>query len=85
MAYNVRNSVHAAVALTVGISVKVKDGLLKFKGVQEDLIKFYFQKYKFLWWLCSSSNWNSDGFRWCDKVYKSYEKSVFFSPIESRG
>ena len=40
--HNVRNSVAAAaVSLTVGISIPdIKKGLINFKGVKEDLIKY---------------------------------------------
>ena len=81
--HNVRNSVAAAaVALTVGISVKnVKDGLLKFKGVQRRFNKiFTFKNINFYDDYAHHPTEIQMVLDGVDKVYKSYEKVCIFQP-----
>tara|TARA_Y100000591_G_scaffold311214_1_gene314398 strand:+ start:3442 stop:4842 length:1401 start_codon:yes stop_codon:yes gene_type:complete len=81
--HNVRNSVAAsAVALTVGISIKdIKDGLLKFKGVQRRFNKIfslnnvsYFDDYAHH---PTEIKFVLEG---VNKVYKDYDKVCVFQP-----
>ena len=81
--HNVRNSVAAtAVAMTVGISIKdIKNGLLKFKGVQRRFNKIfsynnvnYFDDYAHH---PTEIKFVLDG---VNKVYNDYEKVCIFQP-----
>ena len=81
--HNVRNSVAAAaVALTVGISIKdVKDGLFKFKGVQRRFNKiFTFKNINFYDDYAHHPTEIQMVLDGVDKVYKSYEKVCIFQP-----
>ena len=81
--HNVRNSVAAAaVALTVGISVKdTKDGLFKFKGVQRRFNKiFTFRNINFYDDYAHHPTEIQMVLDGVDKVYKSYEKVCIFQP-----
>ena len=81
--HNVRNAVAAtAVALTVGISVKdIKNGLVKFKGVQRRFNKiFTFNKIDFFDDYAhhpTEINMVMDG---VSQVYKNFEKVCIFQP-----
>ncbi len=81
--HNVRNSVAAAaVALTVGISIKdIKDGLFKFKGVQRRFNKiFTFKNINFYDDYAHHPTEIQMVLDGVDKVYRSYEKVCIFQP-----
>ena len=81
--HNVRNSVAAAaVALTVGITVKdIKNGLLKFKGVQRRFNKiFTFNNINFYDDYAHHPTEIKMVLDGVEKVYKGYEKVCVFQP-----
>ncbi len=81
--HNVRNSVAAAaVAITVGISVKdIKDGLLKFKGVQRRFNKiFTLNKVHFFDDYAHHPTEIKTVLEGVNKVYDGYEKICIFQP-----
>ncbi len=81
--HNIRNSVAAAaVALTVGVSVKdIKDGLSKFKGVQRRFNKiFTFRNINFYDDYAHHPTEIQMVLDGVDKAYKSYEKVCIFQP-----
>ena len=84
--HNVRNSVAAiGVALTVGISIRaIKKGLLSFKGVQRRFNKIftynhidYYDDYAHH---PTEIKFVLDGLK---KVYKDYEKDLYFSTTQN--
>jgi len=81
--HNVRNSVAAAaIAITVGISIKdIKDGLLKFKGVQRRFNKiFTFNKVDFFDDYAHHPTEIQTVLDGVDKVYYEYDKVCIFQP-----
>ena len=81
--HNVRNSVAAAaIAITVGISIKdIKDGLLKFKGVQRRFNKiFTFNKVDFFDDYAHHPTEIKSVLDGVNKVYDGYEKVCIFQP-----
>ena len=81
--HNVRNSVAAAaIAITVGISIKdIKDGLLKFKGVQRRFNKiFTFNKVDFFDDYAHHPTEIKSVLDGVNKVYYGYEKVCIFQP-----
>ena len=81
--HNVRNSVAAAaIAITVGISIKdIKDGLLRFKGVQRRFNKiFTFNKVDFFDDYAHHPTEIKSVLDGVNKVYDGYEKVCIFQP-----
>ena len=81
--HNVRNSVAAAaIAITVGISIKdIKDGLLRFKGVQRRFHKiFTFNKVDFFDDYAHHPTEIKSVLDGVNKVYDGYEKVCIFQP-----
>ena len=81
--HNIRNSVaSAAVALTIGISIKnIKDGLLNFKGVQRRFNKiFTYNKIDFYDDYAHHPTEIRVVLEGVDKVYNGYEKICIFQP-----
>ncbi len=81
--HNVRNSVAAAaIAITVGISIKdIKDGLLRFKGVQRRFNKmFTFNKVDFFDDYAHHPTEIKTVLDGVNKVYGGYEKVCIFQP-----
>ena len=81
--HNVRNSVAAAaIAITVGISIKdIKNGLLRFKGVQRRFNKiFTFNKVDFFDDYAHHPTEIKSVLDGVNKVYDGYEKVCIFQP-----
>ena len=81
--HNVRNSVAAAaIAITIGISIKdIKDGLLRFKGVQRRFNKiFTFNKVDFFDDYAHHPTEIKSVLDGVNKVYDGYEKVCIFQP-----
>ena len=81
--HNVRNSVAAAaIAITVGISIKdIKDGLLRFKGVQRRFNKiFTLNKVDFFDDYAHHPTEIKSVLDGVNKVYNGYEKVCIFQP-----
>ena len=81
--HNVRNSVAAiAVSITIGISIKdIKEGLLKFKGVQRRFNKiFTFNKIDFYDDYAHHPTEIRNVLEGVEKVYNGFEKVCIFQP-----